>query len=60
MEIDIIKKWKRRNVIFAEVQNTNNERRIICIPIRGITCWSQIHLWKFAETAEWFIMMPVF
>jgi len=53
------KVWKRRNVIFAEVQNTNNEGQIIYIPIRGITYWSQIHLWKSAKTAEWSIMMPV-
>ncbi len=53
------KVWKRRNVIFAEVQNTNNEGQIIYIPIRGITCWSQTHLWKSAKTAEWSIMMPV-
>ena len=53
------KVWKRINVIFAEVQNTNNEGPIIYIPIRGITCWSQTHLWKSAKTAEWSIMMPV-
>ncbi len=29
--------WKRRNVIFAEVQNMNNEGQIIYIPIKGIT-----------------------
>ena len=52
--------WKRRNVIFAEVQNTNNEGQSIYIRIRGITCWSQTHLWKSAKTAEWSIMMPAY
>ena len=53
------KVWKKRNVIFAEVRNTNNEGQIIYIPIKETTCWFQTHLWKSAKTVEWSIMMPV-